>query len=418
MLNRLTLKNFKFNYNKILFSNYSKKIYNQNETDPVLLESIQNHSNLYIGGYSHHDNPNILLKSLVNIKRNNLTIITNASIKKNIHLRNLLQINGKVNKFITSLAENKTNFLNQNQIQLELISNREFLSRFCYTDLFQKQIKHGISLIKSPYSDVQGNLQWPFDQPQYYNEKFAKHSFNTIAECNELVENRIDLKILPNFYVNKVVVNDENSNDDSYPFMVPDDEPNQDLCLINDAKIQVVIKRVIHEFYNDPTVYITGTLAYLFEKFYMPRHLNINLLNSYIDKHWPFNVEWLNCASNIDLCVIEASKVNVFGEVSFDESLYDLSQQQVDVANNSKGRLVVVIRELKHDSIVNERFREKIILKKADLVISDKAVFEIDKFNNQIQLIEYNEEFSELNEIMDCEFKINSKLVKPMIKSI
>jgi hypothetical protein len=126
----------------------------------------------------------------------------------------------------------------------------------------------------------------------------------------------------------------------------------------------------------------------------------------------------LNCASNIDLCVIEASKVNVFGEVSFDESLYDLSQQQVDVANNSKGRLVVVIRELKHDSIVNERFREKIILKKADLVISDKAVFEIDKFNNQIQLIEYNEEFSELNEIMDCEFKINSKLVKPMIKSI
>ena len=95
-----------------------------------MLELIQNNSNLYIGGYSNYGAPNVLLESLANIRRSSLTLITNVSIKTNVYLRNLLQIDNKVKKIITSLNENQQSYL-QNSIELEVINNREFLTRFC-----------------------------------------------------------------------------------------------------------------------------------------------------------------------------------------------------------------------------------------------------------------------------------------------
>ena len=70
--------------------NDKKKIHNKNETEQILLELIQNNSNLYIGGYSNYGAPNVLLESLANIRRSSLTLITNVSIKTNVYLRNLL----------------------------------------------------------------------------------------------------------------------------------------------------------------------------------------------------------------------------------------------------------------------------------------------------------------------------------------
>ena len=395
------------NQHLALFSNYTKKIHNKNETEQILLELIQNNSNLYIGGYSNYGAPNVLLESLANIRRSSLTLITNVSIKTNVYLRNLLQIDNKVKKIITSLNENQQSYL-QNSIELEVINNREFLTRFCYLELFQKRHEYGTSLIKSPLCDVYGNLLWPKGKLQYYNEKFAKNSLHTIAECNDIIENGYDYKeSIENFYVSRVVLNNEKDFENK-------DKKDLNLNLINDLKIQLIIKRLLNELYNDCKVYITENIANLFEKFFMPSHLNIKLLNSYISQNWPFNIEWLTCAASIDLCVIECNQVNSYGEIKCMTESTD--QQQFDIANNSSGKLIVIIRELKHDSILNERFSGDILHRKADLIITDKAVFEIDKLNNQINLIEYNEPISELNQLMDCQFKVNYSMIKPMLK--
>ena len=271
-----------------------------------------------------------------------------------------------------------------------------------------KRHEYGTSLIKSPLCDVYGNLLWPKGKLQYYNEKFAKNSLHTIAECNDIIENGYDYKeSIENFYVSRVVLNNEKDFENK-------DKKDLNLNLINDLKIQLIIKRLLNELYNDCKVYITENIANLFEKFFMPSHLNIKLLNSYISQNWPFNIEWLTCAASIDLCVIECNQVNSYGEIKCMTESTD--QQQFDIANNSSGKLIVIIRELKHDSILNERFSGDILHRKADLIITDKAVFEIDKLNNQINLIEYNEPISELNQLMDCQFKVNYSMIKPMLK--
>ena len=329
-------------------SNFKKQINSRNETKNILLESIKNHSYLYIGGYSNIHVPNILLKNLVDIKCSNLTVITNVSIEKNLHLKNLFQMKGRVKRIITSLDENKINFKYQSQIQLELLDSREFLTGFCYSGLFQsKEIDHEISLVRSPYCDLFGNLLWPLDQSSYYNEQFAKISSHTIAECLNVIEDETGYTRVASFYVNNIILNNEL---DLMQNISLKDSQKQDLYLINDPKIQTIIHRILQEFYNECTVYIADSLAYLIEKFYMPKHLNINLTNSHVNQNYPCNIEWVNGASKIDLCIIECSEVNIFGEIKKSSCL---SQQQIDMANNSNCKLIVVIRELKHEAMKN-----------------------------------------------------------------
>lgn len=422
MLKKLKIKRYFINN---VVKNYSKKFYNLNEVEAAVINSpIRNNTILKVGGYLNSNVPNNLLNALFKHNCKQITVITNVSINENVALNSLFNRNDKIQRLITSLNDNYDFVIDYNQrkknvIQCDYLSNIDYLNKYCLTNT---PLNNHISLIKAPFVDLKGKLVWKCNQNQcFYNDLFAKNSSFTIAEVGSRIENDINVKDvyawLPEFYTNKIVINKTPTESESNHIYA--NFANNDLASTD--RIRTVIKRLLTEFENNSFIYISnGVFNDLIRKFYMPTHLNLILMNDYINRHWPSNFEWINCLRKLDLCVIEVEQIDKQGRViKLNDNGINSCTQDVDIVNNSNSKLIFLIRELSSSSIINENKQQHSLINKIpDLIISDKAVFKIDnRNNNEIKLIECIDEFLYKNDLL-FEFKINiSNSIKSMIQS-
>lgn len=401
----------------------------QNQVE-LKINEIPNNSNILIGGYLTHGVPNSLINILTNSKCHNLTLITNASIVSNQNLRELFKTKGKVKRIITSLENNRTILLDKDLVEsnilfeLNVLNCSKFIHEYCNKNAINDKGEY--ALVKSDYVDKNFNLYWSSRNNLYFNDSFAKTAFAySIAESDNLMNensiNKDDMVKVDSLFVESVLVvnSNEKKQDNQQSF-------KHYLSLINDIKFESIVKRLLLELnQNNQNIYLSNDLKFLIKSFYMPKHLNLNILNRLIDMSWPSTQKWIDYVKKLDIIVCHAKMLNKNGEILFDNSIKS-DCMEMDLINNlnEQTKLIAVIQFNRNNANEISKMKKSYMTsckRKPNLIISDLGVFEYNKYENRYEMREYYSE-ENLKEISMSNFNfpfqlhINENNLKTMTK--
>jgi acyl CoA:acetate/3-ketoacid CoA transferase alpha subunit len=441
ILNIIKLKSSFKNIIQITKRNYSltksvRSLSTQHQVE-LRINEIPNNSKILIGGYLTYGIPNDLVSILSNSKCHNLTIITNASIVSNRELRQLFKIKNKVKRIITSLENNRSILLDKdliksnNSVELNVMSCLSFIQDYCNNnENVDKREKGQYALVRSDYVDMNFNLYWLDSRNLYFNDSFAISSlFYSIAECDNLLKNDDSyneysmVKVNSLFVKSVLVINNIDNLKRQYNKQSINDYSN----LTSDLKFESILKRVLLEFdRNNLNVYLSRDLKYLIESFYMPKHLNLNILNRLIEINWPSRQEWINYVKKMDIFVCNVKMLNKNGEIVFDNSIKS-DCMEMDLINNldEQAKVIAVVRFYQNQTEINNKIEENFMVnckRKPNLIISDLGVFEYNMYANRFEMREYYSEqnLKEIsishNMIFPFQTYINENNIKIMTK--
>jgi len=328
---------------QVMRRNYGVKYFQKNNASNSLVK-ISDFSTITIGGHDIQGVPNLLIEALNEIPSKNLTVITNASIFDNKSLLELLKSNGKISNFVTSLSKNKefiSSFSLPRKINFNLISNSDFIINSFHgsVNIKENNVKIDFSLVKAPFVDLGHNLIWPKGINSYYNDIFAKASLESIVEVSNVKEfnDNVAQISVPGIYVKNIVINENEvvestSERSSFKLEYGDDV----------QKVSKAFSFLLNLVQNGDNIYFSNSkIANIVKQFFMPKHLNIHVLNDYIDNHWPHHTEWLSCARKLNILVLDAKSINKFGELSLNGS-EDERTKVIDLIKASKAKLIAI----------------------------------------------------------------------------
>ena len=381
--NKIQLRLFK---NVLKVNRFDLKFYNANQRAVNEILNLPNEAKISIGGYLNQQVPHSLIEILAQSKCHGIHLITNASILNNHQLKSLFQINGKIKSLVTSLESNKSILQSdlKPNFELNLLSSKSFLNN--YNILNSTENQADFALVKSPFIDDFSNLVWPKNISTYFNDSIALSAkYGTIAEIDQIIndENPDDYQVkVDGLFVAHVYFNTQNQ------------EQETNFTINFDHSIDKITKRVLLEFNNNQIIFLPKNIQELVTKFYMPKHMKLVFSNFYLQNCWPSNSKWLNYGKKVDVCIVNATRVNKYGDIEINlETLEDCLIN--DLVDNCKDEMrVIAVMKLDTVNKVVEKFDNesqnlKTLNKKADLIITDKGVLKFNKTYNRLEVIEF-----------------------------
>lgn len=162
-----------------------------------------------------------------------------------------------------------------------------------------------------------------------------------------------------------------------------------------DLELEQIAKRLVLEFKNNSKIYLCNNLKSLIERFYMPRHLKINIVNSTLEKGKPSSVEWIKTVKTLDLCVVNSVNLNKNSQVELDflDEQYNLNKE---ILNNITNR-TKIISILNVDNRIDINPKPSLIIR-PDLIFTSCGVLTYNVEQNCAQLVEHAQG-SNLNDI-------------------
>lgn len=367
---------------------------------------IPHNSSLLIGGFLTNEVPSNLLNMLLKANVFNLTLITNASVLHNKELKALLKTEGKVKRLITSLESN-LQAVHDSELKhyFELVPQKSgtFIKNYCFQDLNDSYSSVGdYALVKTQYIDNNNNLLWKNNSPTFYNDSFAQSAkYFAIAEGAKLnrtedIKHNSMYQIKTNgVFVQSVYLYEDEENFKEEQATVSLDRINYDLAY------EKIIKRLQVEFADGDKIVISDDLKFLVQSLYFPKHIKVNIMSPSILEKWPSNFEWLNLVQKLDVCVVHTDNVNENGDVSLRNR--NLDECLVSDIMNNIGQKTKIIAVMKlSESKINSAIEAIQACKcKVDLLITDRCVFKLNKFEKKLELIEFTGDLIELKNIFE-----------------
>lgn len=409
-------------FKRLLYSNGGVDVSLNKQVERVLLD-IPSNANVFVGGYLTKHVPNALLNILRDSKAHQLTVITNASVLQNPGLRSLFNLNGKVKRLVTSLESNRNAILSREVngcFEINLLDTNKFMKRYSHQGYASESTGGECALIRSDSMDHEGNLYWNDIKQTYFNDLFAKLTSGlTVSQSDRLtnVPNASARSRLDKFYVNfSGVFNhgtvEKATNDD-------DDDP------VLDRRLEIMVKRLVLELYHNDTIFMSKNIYKLMSKFYMPRHINLNLLNEPLDMNWPSNAEWLSLARKINVCVVQARGITRRGELELN-NLHEDDCKMIDVLNHSSSgdhlKLIALLKIDRHTKVDGKSLKTAdhlqtkledvaVIRKRPHVIITNIGVFKFNAFMDRYVLVEYfGDDLANLNEHLPFEPLLHANL--------
>jgi acyl CoA:acetate/3-ketoacid CoA transferase alpha subunit len=344
---------------------------NSNKYAEKAIRQIPSGSKILIGGYLDHQVPTSLLKILGNSKNGQFTVFTNASIALNQQFLDLVKCNGKIKQIVTSSEFNKPCEEKYN-IETCLLNHKDY----------SNQTNRGeYAIVNIKYEDNMGRVFVEREVSNLFNEEFSKIAKTyTVAQIDQS-SFQIDSKGFKE--IDALFVN--------YKFFELKNSQSNRLEQESFIDPERIIKRVLLELHNNQNIYISQSIFNQFDKFYMPKHLNLNVINKKIKKLWPsLNSDWLNYVNRLDVCVLKADRFNYDGLVEFD--LNDLENcLEYEICNYLKGHRCKLISIMDEDnSKIESSKRLAQINKMPDLIISKRGVF---RYNHSMNVLDSLEKY-------------------------
>ena len=161
-----------------------------------------------------------------------------------------------------------------------------------------------------------------------------------------------------------------------------------------DRSFEIIVKRLLLEFKNEDRILISPSLKFLIQKFYFLNHINIEVkVNLLLEQD----------ATRFDICVVNTHKINKNG--NFEPKQEDHSMNKVINNIEKKTKIISV---MKFANISNQLNLSLLNYKPTfDMLITDKCVFQLNKHERNLELIE-----GDLNEL---ELDFNNWDFKPLI---